>query len=140
MKLMHKVDKILMGNKPDEKVDHLRVIVEQLQTKLSTSCKFDDEILALCDIKDIEYEIEELEGVTTKIFTLRHFCSQCTLLTQQLNPFSPVAIKTVIIHLLKIELLKFHGNVTNWLSFWNYFNTTVHENHEISTIDKVQSS
>ena len=68
VKLMREVEETLAGPEPAEKISRLRVIVEQLQTKLSVLRKLDDEILALCDVKDIEYEIEESEGDSAKIF------------------------------------------------------------------------
>jgi len=52
MKLAHKVDETLTDTAPEEKVSHLRVIVEQLQTKLSVLRKPNDDILG---VKDIEH-------------------------------------------------------------------------------------
>ena len=37
----------------------------------------------------------------------------------------------------KLVLPKFRGNVINWTSFWNAFKATIHDNNEISKIDKL---
>ena len=44
------------------------------------------------------------------------------------------AIKTC---LPKLELQKFKGNITCWMSFWDSFKTAVHDNPAISNIDKL---
>ena len=36
----------------------------------------------------------------------------------------------------KLQLTKFKGQVTKWNSFWDSFESAVHNNHEISKIDK----
>jgi len=66
--LAHEVDEIIGDTVAEEKVGHLKVIVEQLRTKLSVLQKFDDDILGVCDVKDIEHEIEESEEISAKIF------------------------------------------------------------------------
>ena len=38
--------------------------------------------------------------------------------------------------LQKIELPKFRGDVTRWLSFWDSFNSAIHTNGNVSDIDK----
>jgi len=68
MKLAHEVDEILNDAVVEEKVGRLKIIVEQLRTKLSVLWKFDKEILSLCDVKEIEHEIEEAEEISAKIF------------------------------------------------------------------------
>ena len=37
----------------------------------------------------------------------------------------------------KLVLPKFCGNVTNWTPFWDAFKAAIHENNEISKIDKL---
>ena len=36
----------------------------------------------------------------------------------------------------KLELLKFRGNVITWMSFWDSFKSAVHDNPDISKVDK----
>jgi len=67
MKLAHKVDEIIGDTVAEEMVGYLKVIVEQLRTKLSVLWKFDDDILGVCDVKDIEHEMKESEEISANI-------------------------------------------------------------------------
>ena len=67
-KLAHEVYEIIGDTVLEEKVGRLKVIVEQLQTKLSVLRKFDYDLLGVCDVKDIEHEIKESEEISVKIF------------------------------------------------------------------------
>ena len=40
------------------------------------------------------------------------------------------------VKLPKIELKKFNGDVTNWITFWDSFNSAIHSNNELSNVDK----
>ena len=117
-KLTCEVEETLAGTEPAEKVGRLRVIVERLQTKLSVLHKLDNEILALCDVKDIEHEIEESEGVSAKIFDYKRRIEAFLNPTSPIhvtvaNPPPPIAMATSRPRLPKLELPKFRGNVTN---------------------------
>ena len=139
MKLVHEVEETLRGTAPEEKVGRLKVIVEQLQTKLSVLCKLDDDILGLCDVKDIEHEIEEAEEISAKIFE----CKRRIEVFLKPAPHVPaatlpptVASTAVWTRLPKLQLPKFRGTAIDWLPFWDSFKAAVHENSEISTVDK----
>ena len=51
----------------EENVSPLEVLKQQLQGKLSTLQNIGAEFLTICDLKDIEREIVELDDVETKI-------------------------------------------------------------------------
>ena len=51
----------------EENVSRLEVLKQQLQGKLSTLQNIGAEFLTICDLKDIEREIVELDDVETKI-------------------------------------------------------------------------
>ena len=40
------------------------------------------------------------------------------------------------VKLPKIELKKFNGDVTNWITFWDSFDSAIHSNNELSNVDK----
>ena len=46
-----------------------------------------------------------------------------------------VASKTRI-NLPEISLYRFSGNLSDWQTFWDFFSVTIHENDDISAIDK----
>ena len=49
---------------------------------------------------------------------------------------SSVSVKRVRAKLPKLELKKFSGRPVNWPEFWDGFKTAVHENEELSDVDK----
>ena len=40
------------------------------------------------------------------------------------------------VQLPKLTMSRFKGELTKWNSFWDSFNASIHENNDISTIDK----
>ena len=50
-------------------------------------------------------------------------------------PITPATI-TMTICLPKLTITKFRGEVTNWTSFWDSFKSAIHENREISKVNK----
>ena len=138
-KLVHEVEETLTGTAPEEKVGRLNVIVEQLQTKLSVLRKLDDDILGLCDVKDIEHEIEEAEEISAKIFECKRRIEVFLKPAPHVPAATPpptVASMTIRTRLPKLQLPKFRGTAIDWLPFWDSFKAAVHENPEISTVDK----
>ena len=47
---------------------------------------------------------------------------------------APVVVKT---RLPRLELGKFRGDVTGWMTFWDTFKSAVHENTNISKISSI---
>ena len=135
----------------------------------------------MCDVKDIEHEIEEAEEISAKIFeckwrievflkpashvsaatpppTVASTTVRTRLPKLQLPKFRGTAIDwlpfwdsfkaaaatppptvastTVRTRLPKLQLPKFRGTAIDWLPFWDSFKATVHENPEISTVNK----
>ena len=48
--------------------------------------------------------------------------------------FIPLAI--VRVRLPKLELPKFKGNITKWIPFWDSFKSAIHDNPDMSKVDK----
>ena len=51
------------------------------------------------------------------------------------NPFSSRQ-STLKAKLSKLTLHKFRGSITNWISFWDAYNSAVHDNSVLSKVDK----
>ena len=58
-KITKELDSLLALPEPGESVSRLNVIQQQLQSKLTVLQTSDDDVLALCDLTEIEHEIEE---------------------------------------------------------------------------------
>ena len=50
---------------------------------------------------------------------------------------TPIDAHTSCVRLPKIQLRSFGGNVMKWMSFWESFQSTIHENSELSDIEKL---
>ena len=92
----------------------------------------------LSEFKTIdEYEetiIETKFHVTEKINEMK--CSQSVSANESLNLGRMDIRDRNIIKMPKIEINKFYGEFTEWVSFWDQFCTTIHSNAEISSISK----
>ena len=147
-KLTREVDKALSSTTPvGDKVGCLNVIFEQLQNKLTVLQKIDNEILTACSVEHIEREIEESEAISAKIFDYKRRIevSLRPLPTGSSSPPASIAtsdatpaVTTPVARtrLPKLELQKFKGNVTSWMSFWDSFKAAIHDNPNISKINK----
>ena len=126
-----------MGEPRD--IGRLQVINEQLKNKFNVLQKFDSDILTLCEIDDIAREIDESETINATVIDYKRRIDACLKpppapeTTPAIVAPSPVVAKTRLPHL---ELGKFRGEVTGWTTFWDTFKSAVHENTDISKIDK----
>jgi len=146
-KLTRELDEALTGDAASgEKVGRLNVIYEQLQNKMSVLQKIDNEVLALCAVDDIEREIDEAEVITAKILDYRRrievflkpASGPATAVAAVASPsvVPPVLMPAARTRLPKLELQKFRGNLTSWTSFWDSFKSAVHDQRDISKVDK----
>jgi len=103
-------------------------------------------VLNLCEVSNITLEVEEVvDNVTAKIIECE------SKLEQVIKSAGASAIPPSYLHastsvlltvaqarmcLPKLELPKFKDDLMTWTVFWDAFNSTVHENPDISNIDK----
>lgn len=103
----------------------------------------DGEIVSLCPEEEIEREIEESESITAKIIESKRKIDSSL---KGIPGDRSVRPSTGVVHsdhatvnrprLPKLTLAKFRGDVTAWCSFWDSYKSAVHENSDISVIDK----
>ena len=141
-KIVKEVDDLLSAEGPmnAERVSRLNVKLQQLEAKLKVLSDIDKEILSKCNVEDIEREINESETVTAKIMDCQQriheaikppdLPSAAPILTSGLtsNPIKP--------KLPKLTLPRFKGELTTWTTFWDSFKSAVHDNTNMSKIDK----
>ena len=104
--------------------------------------KLDDEILTLCENEDIAREIDESETISATGIDYKRRIDACLLpppaasssaTTPAIIAPVPAVAKT---RLPRLELARFKGDVTGWTTFWDTFKAAVHDNTDISKIDK----
>ena len=134
-----------------EAKSRLHVISKQLSLKSSCLNNLDSEVLNLCEVSDINGEVEEADNVTAKIIECQ---SKLQLVIKSAveasatpptvsNPHTgasviipPSTVSQARTQLPKLELPKFKSDLTTWTAFWNSFNSAVHENPGISNVDE----
>ena len=123
---MKEVDEFI-GTTPlsEEGIARLKVIYKQLESKANVVSEFDREITSLCEVEEIEREVEEAELFTAKIIGYKRKIEE-TLKTTPETATEPSTL-TAIVHPLasnthtrlpKLVLPRFKGDVTKWTSFW----------------------
>ncbi|XP_068757562.1 uncharacterized protein [Montipora capricornis] len=145
----------------DEDFQQLDVIKRLVDGKLKKLEEIDQNVLSLCTLETIEGEIEGSDKVSAKVVECqkkiqdvvqKHNERMNSLNTtvssspQQLfnqgmyshDPFgaSSPSANQVKAKLPKLTLPKFWGDLTNWMSFWDSFESAVHKNPSISKVDK----
>ena len=96
-------------------------------------------------LEDVEGEVNEAETVLAKIMDYRRRID-AALQPTSLATHTASTIPAVVVasppaavakpRLPKLNLVKFKGDVTSWVPFWDSFKSAVHENGEVSKIDK----
>ena len=125
----------------------LFVINQQLETKLLTLNEYDQKILAVCNITNIENEIEESQRAVERIMEckckinikLKQRSSKSNGNNTEINALTSQAPNAKAM-LPKLSLPKFCGDVNKWIMLWDSFNSAIHKNREISKVDKFNYS
>ena len=147
-KLTREVDTILgEESATSEQISRLSVIYEQLENKLQMLQGIDQKILTLCSLEEVEGEIEESEAVLAKLMEYKRRVSAVVRVPTPSPPTTAVTtarittptapgIAAPTTRLPKLTIAKFRGEVTDWTSFWDSFKSAIHENREISQVNK----
>ena len=140
-KLAKEVDDLLADETlSNDSAARLNVIREQLEGKMKVLTNLDGEIVSLCQVDDITREIDESEGIITKLIECKRkiasvMSNPVSPSTLSPDPISTTVGPTVKPQLPKLTLPKFRGVVTTWSTFWDSFKAAVHDNDSIPKID-----
>ena len=123
-KLIKEVEEII-GDDPTtvEASACLKVIYKQLESKFCLLSKLDEEISSLCELDEIEHEVEESEVTTAKIIKCKCRIDDNSSggSGSSSHPPSPLVSEALPgntqTHLPKLVLPKFKGDVTKWNGF-----------------------
>ena len=150
-KLIAEANGLLEGTLNDDQLTRLDVISRLLEDKRRTLNDINDQVLSLCEVNDIEAEIQESEAIVERIVDCKQRINEAVRKRreQQTTPIIQQASTTngdgqpqstanaqAKAKLPKLTLPKFKGDVTNWITFWDSFKSAVHDNAQISSIDK----
>ena len=130
-----------------EDYECLFVIYQQLDTKLQTLNDYNRQILTVCNVTDIKAEIEDSQRAIEKVMACKR---KIDLKLKQKSSGSgdnhseshsstsqdPARTSQAKAKLPKLTLPKFRGEFTKWNTFWDSFQSAVHDNPEISKVDK----
>ena len=137
-------------------VDRLNLISLLLLIKQKTLSKIDQEVLEMCELTDIEHEIQESENIVSKILETKQqieevqkevqietevnrtsnaseIRSDRSSVTERRTFATPRQIKP---KLPKLVLPEFQGDITIFSTFIDSFETAIDKNPELSFIDK----
>jgi len=132
-----------------EKVTRLNIIFDLLEHKLKLLNELDRQVLSLCSVDDVPREVDESETVLDKVMDYKRRISAVVrdpsaassthaptvATTSVLPPVTPRAALART-HLPKLTIAKFRGEVINWTSFWDAYKSAIHDNVDMSKVDK----
>jgi len=141
-KLVHEAEGILMNDSltPDHR-SKLTVIKQPLDGKLKLLSDMDEKILNLCEVDAIETEVNESEAIVAKVIDCKLKIEKSPVEPPPaVPPSSPAIVAPPVppakVRLPKLTLPKFKGDIKNWISFWDLFQSAVHNNDSIPKVDK----
>jgi hypothetical protein len=138
----------------------IEVISTLFENKLKTLNEIDQEILNVCELTTINNEIQESEEIVARIIDCQRRIKEMKQKQQEMKQKqqSPaINVNTEVeanaqtitsnsqpqvgqgyakIRLPKLTMPRFKGELTKLNTFWDSFNASIHENDDISTINK----
>ena len=145
-RLVHKADVILSSDtQTPEQRSKLTVIKQQLDGKLKLLGEMDKKIMNFCELDAIEAEVNESKAIVVKIVDFKLKVEQfSSVLSPGVVPLSPAVapppVKQANARLPKLILPKVKGDMKNWTSFWDSFQSAVHNNESIPKVEKFNYS
>ena len=140
------LDAIEHPDNPESTLTKLKQCKAALEEKLDTVKQLDADILDEVDETDVENEIDQADvfkekvqreiidatsAITAKGVPVRGHSS---IVTPPPSPTLPTA--TTRVKLPKLSLKRFNGDLTKWSTFWDSFESSIHQNSDLSSIDK----
>ena len=140
-KTANKISELISGYSIENE-SQLKALDSVLREKIDVLKKLDDEILIALEPEEIENEIEKSTGVMEQLNIALFETEKClksTKIENELNSSSLSATGGVKkgVRLPKLELKKFSGDPKNWQSWWDAYSSAIHENEDLTKIDKM---
>lgn len=145
-KMITRVEEMLASGDPLDplKLNQLRM---SLKEKLQEVKAMDGEILSLVEDKDVDEEIAQADLCKEKIYSKLVLIEKALEPAPAATPAAPAPLTAVTtptsasshsnkVRLPKLTIKPFNGRLTAWTPFWDSFNSAIHENPELSKVDK----
>ena len=141
-RMLTQIDTLLAEESPNlSKLSQLKL---SLQEKLDTLKLLDSEMLGLIDEGELTSEIEQAdafkEGIYTAMIKIDKRVSRVSggSTPQHSTETPPAVVPRSIdrVKLPKLVLRPFSGDITAWTTFWESYESAVHNNRDLTDIDK----
>ena len=140
-KIMRQIDELLATDTPDKA--RLSLLRLSLKEKLETIKGLDAEVIDLIEDDSLADEIEQADGYKETIFAslikndkLMESVPVPRTSTERLPAEPRTETPSSRVRLPKLQLKPYGGELTKWTSFWDSFESAVHNNRELSDIEK----
>ncbi|XP_035218217.1 uncharacterized protein LOC118191517, partial [Stegodyphus dumicola] len=133
----------------DPKIHDLEENLEILKNNFESLKSVDTELEPLFKVEEFDAEFQKSEEYRQKVVKCSFRTSKRidelkrksteTVVNNQFSTDSqsePKHNESVRIKLPKLTLTKFYGDINNWLTFWNSFESAIHKNDSLDKIDK----
>ncbi|XP_071033036.1 uncharacterized protein [Parasteatoda tepidariorum] len=137
----------------DINVSVIEEIIETLTNKFDSLSSVDKELEPLFNDDEYQSEFEKTEEYQDKVVisklrakkkinemqtSVKSMESENITLQRSINKteINESAAEKVRIQLPKLSIAKFYGDVSQWLTFWNSFETAIHNNELLDKVDK----
>ncbi|GFX61618.1 uncharacterized protein TNCV_5111051 [Trichonephila clavipes] len=143
-KLINKIEK---RNNENEPVDQFEAFLEQLNDKASNLSLLNTLIEDRLSVDSITEDIEASEEIKEKIIfwktklssKIRRINSdsiQVDTVSRNIQVIDSNSFECMSINLPKLHINKYSGNYSEWLDFYNLFESSIHNNNRLSKVDK----
>ena len=123
----------------DVQIMELQDVKSALQSKVDQIKSLNDQIELLIDDASLEAEIS---SASDNFETLNKAINSVNRRLQEIEKTRPISSShrapSNAFKLPKFELPDFNGNYLNWLSFWDFFNASVHNSDTLTPAQKLQ--
>ena len=128
----------------ESQLQRLQILKTQIEQKSNTLSKVDGDILQICDVTDIEKEVDEAEAISFKLTELMTKIEK-TLKIETNETRDVDRTNTSLISsssdtrsrskLPKLDLQKLNGDILKFPQFWDRFETAIDKNPDIQTAE-----
>ena len=144
-RILNRIEAVLAD--PPADLDNLAQLKLSLQEKLETLKLLDSEIVEVTHEDDLEYEIERAdsykEGVYRALINIDKLMKiSSTVPAGPTRTLAGPALtltptpKSDRVKLPKLTLRPFNGDLTMWTTFWDSFESAIHNSDDLSDVDK----